>query len=92
MSNVRKNPRSIRVTNDVYAKLQMEAHRLNVTLSDVVDGMLPGYRMEPCRYCQRLTRQPTQKHRWHSEDCVLFVDKDLRETPAAGVNRKSDAA
>lgn len=89
MSNVRKNTHSIRVENHVHAKLLQESIRRGCTMSDLVDEMLPGYRMAPCRYCKRNMRQPTQRHRWHWEECALFEDKDLRPTPMAGANKKA---
>lgn len=85
---MREFTKSIRVDDETHALLQIESRRRNMTMSDIVREFQPGHKVSPCRYCRRWMRQPTQKHRWHMEDCVLHQDSDYRATPMAGANRK----
>jgi hypothetical protein len=68
----------LRCYPEVKVRLEMLAERWHLDLAATLERMIPGTKIAvgECRYCAKITRAPTFRHRFHEGTCSLWADRE----------------
>ena len=68
----------VRMYPETKVRLDMIADKWRLDGAATLERMVPGTKVAvgECRYCAKITRAPTFRHRFHDGKCALWADKE----------------